>query len=38
VILINAGRVVFDGEPARLLQHGATLDDAFQTLTGAAMQ
>ena len=38
VILINAGRVVFDGEPAGLLEHGATLDDAFHTLTGAALQ
>lgn len=35
VILINAGRVVFDGLPAEMLAYGATLDEAFHTLTGA---
>lgn len=34
VIMINAGRVVFDGEPSGLLAHGPTLDDAFHNLTG----
>ncbi|MFN7922481.1 MAG: ATP-binding cassette domain-containing protein [Bryobacteraceae bacterium] len=34
VIMINAGRVVFDGEPSGLLAHGATLDEAFYALTG----
>jgi ABC-2 type transport system ATP-binding protein len=33
VVLINAGRVVFDGPPAALLDHGPTLDEAFHTLT-----
>jgi len=34
VILIHAGRIVFDGIPAGLLEHGATLDEAFHALTG----
>ena len=36
VLLINGGRVVFDGEPAGLLAHGPTFDDAFHALTGGA--
>jgi ABC-2 type transport system ATP-binding protein len=35
VVLINGGRVVFDGRPQEMLTHGATLDDAFHVLTGA---
>ncbi len=35
VILINAGRVVFDGAPAEMAAHGASMDDAFYALTGA---
>jgi ABC-2 type transport system ATP-binding protein len=33
VILINGGRIVFDGTPAEMRGHHATLDDAFHTLT-----
>jgi ABC-2 type transport system ATP-binding protein len=38
VILVHAGRLIYDGAPHGLLQHGATLDEAFYTLTnrGAA--
>ena len=36
VILIHSGRVVLDGEPSEMLQHGATLEEAFHRLTGAA--
>ena len=36
VVLINEGRVVFDGEPSGLLEHGLTLDEAFYRLTGHA--
>ncbi len=36
VLVIDRGRVVFDGEPAGLLAHGATFDDAFLALTGGA--
>ncbi|MEZ5353212.1 MAG: ABC transporter ATP-binding protein [Bryobacteraceae bacterium] len=34
VVMINEGRVVFDGPPDGLLAHGPTLDEAFHTLTG----
>jgi ABC-2 type transport system ATP-binding protein len=33
VILINRGRIVFDGLPTEMLGEHATLDDAFQALT-----
>ncbi len=33
VMLINAGRLVYDGEPQGLLEHGPTLDEAFFSLT-----
>jgi ABC-2 type transport system ATP-binding protein len=33
VILINRGRIRFDGTPAEMLGEHATLDDAFQALT-----
>ncbi len=36
VLLINGGRVVFDGAPAGLLAHGASFDEAFYALTGGA--
>ena len=36
VILINRGRVVFDGLPREMQGDHATLDDAFHTLTEAA--
>jgi ABC-2 type transport system ATP-binding protein len=36
VIMINGGRVVFDGESSGLLAHGPTFDEAFYTLTGGA--
>ncbi|MBK5293989.1 MAG: ATP-binding cassette domain-containing protein [Acidobacteriia bacterium] len=36
VILIHAGRVVFDGEPAGMTAHGATMDEAFYALTAKA--
>jgi ABC-2 type transport system ATP-binding protein len=36
VVMINAGKVVFDGPPAGLLHHGATFDEAFYALTGHA--
>lgn len=36
VIMINGGRVVFDGEASGLLAHGATFDEAFYALTGGA--
>jgi gliding motility-associated transport system ATP-binding protein len=35
VILINAGRVVLDGTPREMLEHGSTLEEAFYKLTGA---
>jgi len=34
VVMINSGRVVFDGPPAGLLEHGPTFDEAFYALTG----
>ncbi len=34
VILIHAGRVVFDGLPAEMAAHGATMEEAFHVLTG----
>lgn len=34
VVMINAGRVVFDGRPDGLLQYGANFDEAFYVLTG----
>jgi hypothetical protein len=34
VILINAGRVVFDGLPSEMAAHGRTMDEAFYALTG----
>lgn len=34
VVMINAGRVVFDGPPAGLLEHGPNFDEAFYALTG----
>ncbi len=34
VVMIDGGRKVFDGTPAGLLEHGATLDLAFYRLTG----
>ncbi len=36
VILINGGRIVFDGTPAEMRGGHATLDDAFQALTEEA--
>jgi ABC-2 type transport system ATP-binding protein len=36
VLLMNEGRLVFDGSPAELAQGVATLDDRFAKLTGAA--
>ncbi len=33
VILINRGRIVFDGEPAQMLAGWPSLDDAFHALT-----
>jgi ABC-2 type transport system ATP-binding protein len=36
VILINGGRLVFDGPPSEMLAHGASLDEAFHLLTGAS--
>jgi ABC-2 type transport system ATP-binding protein len=36
VILINAGRVVYDGSTQGLLEHGANFDEAFYALTGNA--
>lgn len=36
VLMINEGRLVFDGPPSGLLEHGETLDLAFHNLTGAA--
>ena len=38
VIFINRGRVVFDGTPAEMQSGYASLDDAFHSLTGAALQ
>ncbi|MEZ5401196.1 MAG: ABC transporter ATP-binding protein [Bryobacteraceae bacterium] len=35
VVMINAGRVVFDGPPDGLLEHGPSLDEAFYSLTNA---
>lgn len=34
VVMINAGRVVYDGKPEGLLAYGATFDEAFYVLTG----
>jgi ABC-2 type transport system ATP-binding protein len=34
VLLINGGRLVFDGAPAGMLAHGSSLDEAFHVLTG----
>jgi ABC-2 type transport system ATP-binding protein len=34
VILISAGRLVFDGAPAEMAAHGETIDDAFYSFTG----
>ncbi len=36
VIFIHAGRIVFDGTPAEMRSRGASLDDVFHQLTGAA--
>jgi ABC-2 type transport system ATP-binding protein len=36
VILINAGRVVFDGLPAEMISLGGSLEQAFYQLTGNA--
>ena len=33
VILIDRGRIVFDGTPQEMLGEHATLDEAFKTLT-----
>ncbi len=33
VIMISAGRLVFDGPPERMLDHGPNLDEAFYQLT-----
>jgi len=35
VLLINRGRIVFDGTPTAMLGEHASLDEAFQVLTGA---
>jgi ABC-2 type transport system ATP-binding protein len=34
VILINAGRLVFDGLPSEMASHGASMEEAFYALTG----
>jgi ABC-2 type transport system ATP-binding protein len=34
VVLINAGRVVFDGLPSEMAAHGSSIDEAFYILTG----
>lgn len=36
VIFIHAGRIVFDGTPKEMRGRGASLDDVFHQLTGAA--
>src|SRR5215471_7088294 len=36
VLMINRGRIVFDGPPAEMRGEHATLDDAFQALTEGA--
>ena len=36
VLFIHAGRIVFDGTPKEMHARGASLDDVFHTLTGAA--
>lgn len=36
VLLINRGRIVFDGTPTEMLGEHASLDEAFQVLTGAS--
>ena len=37
VVMINEGRLVYDGDVAGLREHGeANLDDAFHTLTKGA--
>jgi len=36
VVMINAGRVVFDGPPNGLLEHGGDFDEAFYALTGGS--
>ena len=35
VILISGGRIIFDGTPEQMLDHGPNLDEAFHALTGA---
>jgi ABC-2 type transport system ATP-binding protein len=35
VVMIHEGRIVFDGTPAELHAHGATMDECFATLTTA---
>jgi ABC-2 type transport system ATP-binding protein len=34
VVMIDSGRLVFDGTPAGLLDHGPTIEQAFYKLTG----
>ncbi len=34
VVMIHAGRLVFDGPPDGLLEHGSTIEHAFYKLTG----
>ncbi len=36
VLFIHEGRIIFDGTPSALLEHGASLDEAFYQLTSAA--
>jgi len=36
VILIHAGRVVYDGDPTGMAAHGETIEEAFYALTGNA--
>ncbi|MGH9674774.1 MAG: ABC transporter ATP-binding protein [Bryobacteraceae bacterium] len=36
VILIHAGRVVYDGDPAGMTAHGDTIEQSFYALTGNA--
>jgi ABC-2 type transport system ATP-binding protein len=33
VVMISAGRLVFDGPPQAMLEHGPNLDEAFYQLT-----
>jgi ABC-2 type transport system ATP-binding protein len=37
VLMISAGRLVYDGPPEGMLAHGATLDEAFHQLTAAGL-